>query len=121
MRNFQNKDTRKIMTKMLGNMTPMEITTVIKDKEVARSDIPDWVELVLQENCSIIKSRIILYEEKIQERFGDLKYFVQKLSIYHLIWNNWDGNEPCPITEPMPLAYFFDTAITERSMTMSET
>ena len=118
-RNFQNKDTRRIMTKMLGNMTPAEITKVIQDKEVTRSDIPEWVELVLQENCSIIRSRITLYEDKIQEKFGTMKYLVQKLSVYHLIWNNWDGDEPCPVSDPMPLAFFFDTSINERIMAAS--
>ena len=99
------------MTKMLGILTPAEISEVIEDKEVAQTDVPDWVELVLQEKCTIVLQRLGLYENRLLEKYGMVQHTIQKLSVYHKIWTNWDGQEPCPFYSNQPLARFFDENI----------
>ena len=109
--NFKNQHARAILARMLGKMTPAEICAVIEDKEVKRTDIPKWTELVIQENCTILLERLKLYTDSINQKYGDILYTVQKLSVYHKIWTNWDGKEPCPFNEGVPLESFYDSAI----------
>ena len=108
--------TKTILAKMLGNLTPAEICDVIEDKEVARTDIPAWTELVIQENCTIVLKRLELYNESIQRKYGAVKFTVQKLSIYHKIWTAWDGDEPCPCDKNENLEYFYDSSIFSRQL-----
>ena len=112
--NFTNVRTKATLAKMLGNLTPAEICEVIEDKEVARTDIPAWTELVIQENCTMVMERLTLYKDSILEKYGEVKFTVQKLSIYHKIWTNWDGQEPCPCEYNMTLNFFYDSAIQMR-------
>ena len=112
-RNFKSDATRDIMAKMLGTLTPAEISEVIEDQEVAKTDIPKWVELVVQEKCTIIMKRLELYEQQFLDRYGVVQHTIQKLSVYHKIWTNWDGCEPCQFDDNMPLYYFFDTNVRE--------
>ena len=111
-RNFKSERTRDTMTKMLGTLTPMEIAEVIEDKEVAKTDIPKWVELVLQEKCTKVIQRMNIYEDDLTKRYGMVQHTIQKLSVYHMIWTNWDGQEPCPFYSNQPLYRFFDENIT---------
>ena len=114
--NFKNARTKATLAKMLGTLTPTEICDVIEDKEVARTDIPTWTELVIQENCTIILKRLELYNDSIRRKYGDIKFTIQKLSIYHKIWMNWDGNEPCPCERNEKLEFFYDSTILARQL-----
>ena len=107
-RNFKNENTRNILAKMVGTLTPGEISDVIEDKEVAKTDLPKWVELVLQEKCKTVLNRLTLYENRYYEKYGLVQHTIQKLSVYHLMWTNWDGLEPCPFYSAQPLHCFFD-------------
>lgn len=115
--NFTSVRTKTTLAKMLGNLTPAEICEVIEDKEVAKTDIPAWTELVIQENCTMVMERLQLYNESILKKYGAVQFTVQKLSIYHKIWTNWDDKEPCPCENNMTLDFFYDTAIQLRRMT----
>ena len=96
---------------MVGTLTPVEIAEITEDKEVVMTDIPQWIEIILQENCKIIMDRLKNYDEAMRGKYGQINFTIQKLAVYHRFWTNWDGKEPCPFNEPVPLNLFFDTQI----------
>ena len=100
---------------MIGSLTPAEIAEIIEDDEVQQTDVPQWVELVIEEKCSMVLQRLQLYEEKYKDKYGTIPHTVQKLALYHHIWTNWDGKEPCQYDGPMPLSMFYDDTISVKN------
>ena len=96
---------------MVGTLTPVEIAEIIEDREVMKTDIPQWIEIIVQENCGMVLKRLRGYEEAIQRKYGQINFTIQKLALYHRLWTNWDGEEPCPFNESVPLNRFFDEQI----------
>ena len=89
-------------------MTPKEVLHLVKDKELKNSDIPEWVERTLREECTVLIGRLARYEARIRDRFGFLGSTIEKLAIYHDIWTNWDGSEPFPWREERTIDAFLD-------------
>ena len=110
-RNFKNEATKRLLLKMVGTLTPVEIAEIIEDREVMATDIPQWIEIIVQENCGMVLNRLRKYEEAIQAKYGQINFTIQKLALYHRFWTNWDGEEPCPFNESVPLRMFYDEQI----------
>ena len=110
---FSNRETRRVLRTMLGNMYPAQMVTLHKDRELRNSDVSDWIEQTLRQECTLVLKRLEKYENKILERYGHLPTMAEKLEIYHEIWENWDGLEPCPFTRARTLKNYFDKCIPE--------
>ena len=112
---YSNEKSRKIMTAMLGNMKPDEIVDLISDRRIRRTDVPNWVEATLRENCKILVARLLRYDSKIRAKFGRFPSLVKIIKEYHNFWDNWDSLEPFPFTEMRQLKYYYDDeAVTKR-------
>ena len=108
---FRSSEVNRIMRIMLGFMSPEEMATLIKDREVARTDIPKWVDLMIRKNCKLVVARLPRYEVRIRERFGVMNHIVEKLAVWHLVNDNWDGLEPCNFDRLRTLRQFYDSNI----------
>ena len=102
------------MREMLGNLKPDDIVDLVSDPKIKSTDVPQWVELTLRQNCTVIIERLKRYDSKIIQKFGrPIPSLVKKLKIYNQIWDNWDGLEPFPYKETRKLKYYFDDMIAE--------
>ena len=108
---FHNAGTRKTMRIMLGNMYPSEMADLSLDRQVQRTNIPCWIEATLQEECKIVVARLPRYEAKIKAKYGEMESLVEKLTVYHTVWDDWDSLEPCKFTQMKSLRYYFDEHI----------
>ena len=108
---FQESETRKVLRTMIGFMSPAEMVTLHKDRQLRDTDVPVWIEETLRKECKFVVRRLRRYEQKIIARFGHLSTVAEKLAIYHLVWDNWDGLEPCPYHEMRTLRRYFDSNI----------
>ena len=105
---FRSQTTTRILNKMVGKMRPSEILHLVKDRELRQSDVPEWIERLLRRECKILIRRLGRYEAKIRDRHGFLGSVIEKLAVYPMIWDNWDGSEPFPWTEERKLEAYFD-------------
>ena len=112
--NFRSAETRRVLRTMIGFMSPEEMVVLHRDRQLRNTDVPAWIEGVLREECTLVVNRLRIYEDKIVREYGHLSTMAEKLSIYHTIWENWDGLEPCPFTRMRTLRQYFDTNIPEQ-------
>ena len=113
---YSNQRTRAIMKEMLGNMKPDDVLELISDPKIKSTDVPQWVELTLRQNCKIIARRLRKYDSKIIQKFGrPISSLVKKLKIYNQIWDNWDGQEPFPYPDTRKIKYYFDDVVEGQS------
>ena len=94
-------------------MSPKEMTVLHKDRQLRNTDVPQWIEGTLRRECTLVIERLRKYEDKIVERYGHLSTIAEKLSVYHTIWENWDGLEPCPFDRMRTLRQYYDSNIPE--------
>ena len=108
---YANATTRKTLRIMLGNMYPSEMSDLTEDRQVRNTDIPDWVEQTLQEECKLLIARLPRYEDRILEKYGPIESLIGKIMVYHTVCDNWDSMEPCNFSQMRPLRYYFDEHI----------
>ena len=106
---FRSTRTRQISKKMLGNMKPSEILELVKDPEIQNSDVPNWVELMIEEYCGILVERFKWYEARYENRYGHVDTLIEKMVHYRTVWVNWDGLEPFPWREERPIKFYYDS------------
>ena len=106
---FHSSNTKQISKKMLGNMKPSEIWELVKDQQIKKSDVPRWVDLMIEEYCTVLVRRFEFYEARYENRFGNVESLIEKMVHYKNVWVNWDGLEPFPWREERPIKYFFDS------------
>ena len=112
---FHSIRTKLVSRKMLGNMKPSEILELVKDDQVKRSDVPRWVNSMIEEYCTILVRRFEFYEARYRNRFANAVTPIEKMVHYRLVWVNWDGLEPFPWREERPIKYYFDVNIQDRT------
>ena len=112
---FRSNRIREISRKMLGNMKPSEIVELVSEPDVKNSDVPAWVDLVIEEYCKIFTERCSFYESRFEYRYGRNLSLIAKMDKYRTVWVNWDGLEPFPWREERPIKYFFDENIEDRT------
>ena len=100
---FDSSNTKQISKKMLGNMKPTEMLELVRDDQIRRSDVPQWVETMIEECCTVLVQRFEFYEARYQNRFSDAVTLIEKMARYRSVWVNWDGLEPFPWREEPPL------------------
>ena len=105
---FRNPSTRKTLTIMIGNMYPSEMADLIEDRQVRRTDVPEWLERTLQSECKYVVERLPRYETLIRLRYGQVDSLVKKLAVYHTVCDDFDGLEPCNFEFMKPLYKYFD-------------
>ena len=110
---FRNPSTKKTLRIMLGNMYPSEMSDLTEDRQIRDTDVPEWIERTLREECTLVVERLPRYEAKILERYGPISSLIGKLVIYHTVRDNWDSLEPCNFTRMMPLRCYFDDQISD--------
>ena len=108
---FRSTRTRQITKKMLGNMKPSEMLELVTDPEIKNSDVPRWVELMIEEYCSMLVERFEWYEARYENRYGQIDSLIEKMVHYRTVWVNWDGLEPFPWREERPIKYYFDSNV----------
>ena len=108
---YANATTRKTLRIMLGNMYPSEMSDLTEDRQIQGTDIPDWVEQTLLQECKMVVARLPRYEARIQEMYGPISSLVGKITVYHTVCDNWDSMEPCNFQRMKPLRYYFDEHI----------
>ena len=108
---FRNPTTRKTLLIMMGNMYPSEMYELTRDPQLKNTDVPEWIDQTIREQCGLVIARIPRYEEKFLRRFGHTPSLIGKLAAYHEVWDNWDSLEPCAYPSPQPLRKYFDEHI----------
>ena len=108
---FRSERTRQISKKMLGNMKPSEMLELVTDPDVENSDVPEWVELMIETYCTMLVERFDWYEARYTNRYGQVNSLLRKMVYYGSIWVNWDGLEPFPWREERPIKYYFDSNV----------
>ena len=93
---------------MLGNMKPSEILELVSDDQIQGSDVPQWVEAMITEYCTILVQRFDFYEARYVNRFPEATSLIEKMAHYRRLWVNWDGLEPFPWREERPIKYYYD-------------
>lgn len=111
---FRSNRINEISRKMLGNMKPSEILELVRDPQIKNSDVPKWVELVIEEYCTILVRRFEFYDARFVNRHGQLDSLIEKMTYYRTLWVNWDGLEPFPWREERPIKYYFDRNLVNR-------
>ena len=99
---------------MLGNMKPSEILEMVEDAQIKESDVPRWVEAMIEEYCTILLQRFDFYEARYTNRFPEATTFIEKMTRYRSLWVNWDGLEPFPWREERPIKYYYDANLRSR-------
>lgn len=105
---FRNPSTRKTLKIMIGNMYPSEMADMIEDRQVRRTDVPEWLERTLKAECKYVVERLPRYETLIRLKYGQIDSLVKKLSVYHTVCDNFDDLEPCNFEFMKPLFKYFD-------------
>lgn len=108
---FRSNRTKNLSKKMLGNMKPAEILEMVKDSQLKESDVPQWVEAMIAEFCTVLVRRFDFYDARYQNRYADASTLIEKMVVYRTLWVNWDGLEPFPWREERPIKYYFDSNI----------
>lgn len=106
---FHSTRTKNLSKKMLGNMKPAEILELVQDHQIKGSDVPQWVEAMIEEFCTVLVQRFAFYEARYQNRFPNAGTFIEKMVHYRNVWVNWDGLEPFPWREARPIKYYYDS------------
>ena len=101
--------------KMLGNMKPSEVLELVNDMQIKRSDVPRWVEAMIDEFCTVLVQRINFYEARYRNRYALANTLIEKLSLYRTLWVNWDGLEPFPWREERPIKYYYDSNLQDHT------
>ena len=99
---------------MLGNMKPSEILQLVNDPQIKKSDVPNWVELMIEEYCTTLVRRFEVYEATFIKKHGQINSLIEKMVHYKTIWINWDGLEPFPWRDERAIKYYFDENIVNR-------
>ena len=76
---FRSNRTKNLSKKMLGNMKPSEIVELVKDDQMRGSDVPRWVEAMIEEFCTILLQRFEFYEARYRNRFSDSTSLIEKM------------------------------------------
>ena len=92
-------------------MYPSEMFDLADDRQIRNTDVPEWIEQTLREECKLILDRLPRYEQRILEKYGHIGSLVGKLSVWHTVRDNWDGLEPCNFEFQQPLRCYFDENI----------
>lgn len=92
-------------------MKPSEILEMVSDGQLKESDIPSWVEAMIEEYCTILVQRFDFYEARYHNRYAEFTSLIGKMTCYRKVWVNWDGLEPFPWREERPIKYYFDSNI----------
>ena len=108
---FTNPWTRKTLKIMLGNMYPSEMADMVEDRQIRRTDVPEWVERTLQAECTYVVQRLPRYEAQIQARYGPVHSLVKKLAVYHTVRDDWDSLEPCNYEFMKPIRDYYDSQL----------
>ena len=108
---LQNATTRKTLRIMLGHMYPSEMSDMTEDRQIRHTNIPEWIEKILQEECQLVVARLPRYEARIEEKYGPIESLIGKLMVYHTVRDDWDSLEPCNFENMRPLRFYFDEHI----------
>lgn len=111
---FQSNRTKLLSKKMLGNMKPSEILELVNDDQIRRSDVPQWVNGMIEEYCTVFVERVDFYEARFNNRYRNAELLIEKMVHYRSIWVNWDGLEPFPWREERPIKYYYDSHLRNR-------
>ena len=96
-------------------MKPAEMVEMVNDVQLQGSDVPQWVEAMVEEFCTILVRRFDFYEARYQNRYPRTTTLIEKMALYRTVWVNWDGLEPFPWREERPIKYYFDSNIVART------
>ena len=92
-------------------MYPSEMFDLTEDRQIQDTDIPNWVEQTLRQECKLIIARLPRYETRINEMYGPISSLVGKITVYHTVCDDWDSMEPCNFQNMQPLRHYFDEHI----------
>ena len=110
---YRSPFTRRTLKIMIGNMYPSEMWELTEDRQIRTSDVPEWIEQTLREECKLLIARLPRYEALIEAKYGVIGSLIGKISVWHTVRDNWDGLEPCNFENMKPLRYYFDEHIDE--------
>ena len=113
-RMFRSARTRKVLRKMFGGMKPSEMWDLAKDEQLKHSDIPQWIEQMIRQECTILMSRFEHYKDKYIAKYGHIGSCIEKMVRYPSIWENWDDQETFPWREEKSIKYYMDAYIRDQ-------